>query len=809
MRHAHLKYLVVTVGAWLAICSPAAAGVDPTFGTGGSSSAELAPAYRPAAFTKLLAFSDGSVDATYTGTLRPEARRYEPSGAVDPSFSRGNRISQAVTAADGRKFVVEEELEGPGPPKVARLLADGSPDPSWTVTSLKWSPAAIGVGPSGRLLVATSSSFSGGGHTATSLSIQRLNANGGIDSGFGTDGVAGAAAEGFGLSLVGSAAIAERGDGGVVVATTGSSLLGFTASGQRDPGFGSGEGLLPVAVDPEAVQSLPDGRFVVAGNLIPKGKENQARSDFAALRYLADGTLDKSFGDSGLAVVDLGGDDRVKTALLRSDGSLVIGGATLAETANCRSFYAACRETPVLTALDSGGQKEPGFGSGGSLRLSTLEATGNLDGAGVGELAERQGGGLVAGGRSGPTGFLAATTAAGQLDPAFGGGLIAERTEVPSTDEAVTVGVDRGGRLLVGAATNAGLADDGGPPGALLRYGPDGNFEPGFGGAGGVKLPAGVSRVAIDRSGRALVLGGGPGITSNAVTRVTADGRIDPGYGLEGTAVVAPRLKPGLSQIVATAKGGALLVGGIAGTRVPSVIRLRPDGSLDRRFGRQGVSTLHFGGKGGCTATAATAAGEGKLLIAGDCVAPRRIFVARTRSGGGLDPAFGKGGVTIVKGAQPGEATAVSRQDRGVLVAGSVWTRGSSRSRLKYVLLRFNSHGRRDRGFGSRGMAVAGVFGGKRGGGCGGKETASILTPGRRIVLVRNGPGQPVTGFRADGTRIRSYGSGPAIAAGRYPWPSCSPGPIATLQGGKPVLAWTGAPLSVPPLRITLQRLTG
>src|SRR3989442_511852 len=68
-----------------------------------------------------------------------------------------------------------------------------------------------------------------------------------------------------------------------------------------------------------ALQS--DGKIVVAGSSDPGGN-----SDFALVRYNADGSLDTTFGGTGKVTTDFGGTDGVQSVAIESDGKIVVAG---------------------------------------------------------------------------------------------------------------------------------------------------------------------------------------------------------------------------------------------------------------------------------------------------------------------------------------------------------------------------------------------------------------------------------------------------------------------------------------------------
>lgn len=103
-------------------------------------------------------------------------------------------------------------------------------------------------------------------------------------------------------------------------------VLRFNVDGSVDSTFGvSGSVITPIgsADDrPRAMLVQPDGKIAVAGTC-----NNGVDSDFCAARYLANGTLDTSFGTSGTRATSFGtGNDYVTAMTLQGDGKLLLAG---------------------------------------------------------------------------------------------------------------------------------------------------------------------------------------------------------------------------------------------------------------------------------------------------------------------------------------------------------------------------------------------------------------------------------------------------------------------------------------------------
>src|SRR5262245_27180300 len=149
---------------------------------------------------------------------------------------------------------------------------------------------------------------------------QRRMLNGALDNTFGT---AGKVTTDFGGVESGNA-IAIVNDGRfVVVGSSGSNfaVVRYNANGTLDTSF-DGDGKATTAVGSLAVATgvaiQNDGRIVVGGYAV-----NGSSEDFAVVRYNTDGTLDTNFDSDGIATVDFAGrSDRVYAVAVQSDGSV-------------------------------------------------------------------------------------------------------------------------------------------------------------------------------------------------------------------------------------------------------------------------------------------------------------------------------------------------------------------------------------------------------------------------------------------------------------------------------------------------------
>ena len=127
--------------------------------------------------------------------------------------------------------------------------------------------------------------------------------------------------------------VALQPDGKIVVAgycsngiTYDFCLARYLASGTPDVSFnGSGTVITPIGVGDDYAISLalqPDGKIIVAGVC-----SNGANSDFCLARYLANGIFDTSFNSTGKVITPIGSsDDYGYSVALQPDGKIVVAG---------------------------------------------------------------------------------------------------------------------------------------------------------------------------------------------------------------------------------------------------------------------------------------------------------------------------------------------------------------------------------------------------------------------------------------------------------------------------------------------------
>ncbi len=374
---------------------------------------------------------------------------------------------------------------------------------------------------------------------------------------------------------------------GVAVAIAALALLpaAALADGQLDPSFGSGGRVIIGHAAGEGVEGtsslfqLGGGRFLAGG--IGGG------SGVWMTQYLADGSLDGSFGAGGQAFVNLSKFTSPTDEIREPDGAIVAVGGWQPES----EF-----DTFVMRLTPQGGL-DPSFGNDAPNPAGDGIDSYDFGGEDLAEdLVLDSTGKAVVVGRAGPSGeydvHLARLNADGSIDASFGGpeGVY---TELDGSEDGLKIAL-QGDRLVV-LATGAGGT-------YVLRYLPDGELDPSFGGGGGAlatplaaDLDAGG--LLIEPDGDILVAGGNGEQTQ--IVRLLPNGAPDPGWGNDG--VVSFSAQPGKALYVgALARmddgrildGGGIATKGGKGEERPILIRTLPNGQPDPAWGSGGMLQL-------------------------------------------------------------------------------------------------------------------------------------------------------------------------------------------------------------------------
>ncbi len=333
-------------------------------------------------------------------------------------------------------------------------------------------------------------------------------------------------------------------------------LVRYNADGTLDTSFG-GSGRVTTAFASgndgiNAVALQPDGKILVAGQT-----HNGSNYDFALARYLANGTLDTSFGSGGKVATAFGtSDDAAYGVAIQADGKIVVVGAAIIGSTY---DFAVARYLP-------NGALDMSFDGDGKLTTQIATSGDGYDYA-QGVVIQPDGKILVAGHSTNGTNldFSAVRyNPDGSLDTSLDGD---GKVLVPigGADVGTAVALQSDGKILVAGQAVVGAFNDF----ALVRLNANGGLDSTFGSGGKVNSPFGSG----DDFGRSVV--------------VQADGKIV----MAGFAV-------------------------IGGTYNMAVVRYLPDGSLDPTFATSGKTTIRIGA-GNDVGVALALQADGNLVLAG------------------------------------------------------------------------------------------------------------------------------------------------------------------------------------------------
>jgi uncharacterized delta-60 repeat protein len=817
-------------------------------------------------FTAVRFNGDGSTDGSLGG-----------GGRVTTDFFGGSDAARAVAALPGGKFLLAgsaARLGAPGDFGLARYNADGSLDTSFgrggadgdgkVTTDFFGAPAgagdaarAIAVLPDGKVLLAGFAQNSAG---RTDFALARYNPDGSLDTTFGRGGADGdgKVTSDFGLDDE-ARALAVLPDGKIVLAGHSASADGsaarvalarYTPDGTLDTTFGrggaDGDGKVTTRVAggdvsfARALAVLPNGRLLVAGHV----RDPADGLGLALTRYLADGTLDTSFGvgddlgggiADGFTVVFTGGGGVANGVVVTPAGKIVTGGASA--DGMFASGFNADGSRDMTFERSGWWNVRVGFGGNGAstdavlLRPTgqiVLAGTAGASGAGAIAVAQLQG---SAG--DGDADDQLSEAVAAPVGAVLAGRVIDRVTDVDlyrftaRPGQIVSLDVDRpaGGaldaylRLFNGAGEELAAADNDNAPGE--PRGTDPYLEYRFAAAG--TYYAGVSS-SPNRSYRAVTgdfdnFGGSTGAydlsISDVTTRAPAPGDLDLTFGGGGTDRNHFGTFDAAGNAGAALPDGRVLVAGHSGNDF-LLARYNADGTLDTSFGGgDGFVTTPFAPPGGeinpaAGAEAVAVLPGGKILAIGTVRSSTpgsesrmSIAIARYNADGTLDDSFGRGGPEgdgkVMD--RPGQSLQWAAGDAlEVLPDGKFLVGGMTL--FAPAVVRYNADGTLDTSFGGGDGVAGGVnfFGAQdfgRGSPVGGSGNALALLPGGKILLTGSlevyetapdGPGDmrynvgTLDRFNPDGSPDATFGGG----TGRVVLPQVvSVGAAAPLADGR------------------------
>jgi uncharacterized delta-60 repeat protein len=340
--------------------------------------------------------------------------RLQANGSLDPSFGSGGKVTitvpgglsvaNAVAVQPDGKIVAagQAQVAGNFDFLIARLMPDGSPDPGFgggdgietvPVGAEEDDARSVAIGPEGRI-VATGEVDRP--KSVNALGIVVLKPDGTPDPSFGGDGslfkeTGGGDDRGVqGVLLAGGGVlVGDSNDGGF---GDGFTLMKLLPDGEYDPSFGGGDGIAVAPIPVAGVEGemgggritdfavLPDGRIIASGYgadyfaIPPESATYHLK--FAAVRWLASGELDPSFGNGGIFSLRMGYEFSASSVdLAQGGGYLFAGSYELTEADESAAWVGRLR---------ADGTPDPAFGTSGFVfRPESTTAGEYVEGAAV------------------------------------------------------------------------------------------------------------------------------------------------------------------------------------------------------------------------------------------------------------------------------------------------------------------------------------------------------------------------------------------------------------------------------------------
>ncbi|MEO6327838.1 MAG: T9SS type A sorting domain-containing protein [Ginsengibacter sp.] len=506
------------------------------------------------------------------------------------------------------------------------------------------------------------------------------------------------------------------------------------ADGSPDLIYGNNGYSVSVPIYESHAAMQTDGKIIVVGYTL-NADQYYNEKDFAVARLNIDGSLDNTFGESGITATDFGGNNEQANAVaIQSDGKIIVAGF-IDLTYDDLRLFAVTRYNADGTPDDVFGRQQTSLGyesqsaksvaiqSNGKIvvagdvwngsnsdfavirynRDGSIDNTFSGDGIAVKDFGhtdlanavaiQTDGRILIAGSTNGNFGVIRYNIN-GTLDNTFDSNG-AQTTDFGGTeDNATAIAIQGNGKIIVGGYAGNGNNNNF----AVLRYHINGSLDNSFSGDGKLVSDFGSSNdyansIVIQSDGKVMALGYTISGTNTyvAAARYNTDGTPDDTF--DGDGKLIDHVNQGSTFYAATIiqSDGKILAAGHTwnGSNYDfALVRYNTDGSLDNSFSGDGKQVTDFGSSNDY-AKAIAIQSDGKILLAGR--GGNTLALARYNSDGSLDNSFSGDGKRTDNFGSSDSAVSITIQPDGKILAG-----GS-------VLARYNINGSTDNSFGENG----------------------------------------------------------------------------------------------------------
>jgi len=354
----------------------AAGSLDPTFGKGGIARASIG--FPVAALLQ----PDGKIVVL---TLDDRVARFRSNGSLDTSFGQGGSVATSFATSpvamalqsDG-KIVLAGRINNTTENvfALARLNANGSVDTAFgtggTVTTDMGFPGTtegVVIQPDGKILLG--GTVLGTDETLpNNVALVRYNPDGSLDDTFGNSGgFANGPGEVEVVSIQGLTTLAVLSDGDILVLNFGA-IAQFSPTGSLRSTVTSGTIVATSRGENPIFQ--PDSAFIVSNGILV-GTPRNRDLDTQVARFTATGQLDPTFKTTVFDIIGEGGSantDFLSAVALQSDGKVVLAGT---------HSHAFTNASNALVRLNSNGSFDTSFGANGIVTNKLPAGTDGLD----------------------------------------------------------------------------------------------------------------------------------------------------------------------------------------------------------------------------------------------------------------------------------------------------------------------------------------------------------------------------------------------------------------------------------------------
>jgi uncharacterized delta-60 repeat protein len=386
-------------------------------------------------------------------------------GDLDPTFSRDGKLTNGAGRArgvaiqpDGKMLVAGDNyITPPGWYSdfvIARYNTDGSLDASFggggrviTPIGTYSSAYSLAIQSDGKIVAA---GFSINSSNNADFAIARYNTDGSLDTSFDGDGKVTSSVRTFTQNFALSVAIDSNGKIVAAGYSNGSNavfaLVRYNTDGQLDTSF-DGDGkvttLVGTSADALSVVIQSDMKIVAAG---------ESNGRFALVRYDTNGSLDPTFGGTGVVLASTGKYfGQADSVAIQSNGKIVAAGSRC-DYANEEGCVSGTQE---LVRVNTDGSLDTSFDSDGKV----VTPIGSSDDF-ANSVAVQSNGKIVAAGSGNGDFALVRYNENGSLDSTFGGGDGISLVDFAngSNDRAYGMALDGQGRAVVVGESNGAFA---------------------------------------------------------------------------------------------------------------------------------------------------------------------------------------------------------------------------------------------------------------------------------------------------------------------------------------------------------------